>query len=77
MGYTNYHYQKESFTDDEWEYIQHHKKKIIQHFNYVEIEEDTSDDDTISLNGVGYGAVCNVMPGRFAPTVKNSTFGNW
>tara|TARA_R100001163_G_scaffold27225_1_gene22094 strand:- start:454 stop:834 length:381 start_codon:yes stop_codon:yes gene_type:complete len=52
MGYTNYHYQKESFTDDEWEYIQHHKKKIIQHFNYIEIEEDTSDDGIISLNGV-------------------------
>ena len=30
MGYTNYHYQKESFTDEEWEYIQHHKKKITR-----------------------------------------------
>ena len=53
MGYTNYHYQKESFTDGEWQNIQRYKKKIIQHFNYIEIEEDTSDDDTISLNGVG------------------------
>ena len=56
MGYTNYHYQKENFNDHEWKYIQNHKKKIIQHFNYVEIEEDTSDDDTISLNGVGENA---------------------
>ena len=56
MGYTNYHYQKESFTDEEWEYIQHHKKKIMEHFNYIEIEEDTSDDGTISLNGVGENA---------------------
>ena len=53
MGYTNYHYQKESFTDEEWEYIQHHKKKIMEHYHDIEIEEDTSDDDTISLNGVG------------------------
>ena len=53
MGYTNYHYQKESFNDGEWQNIQRYKKNIIQHFNYIEIEEDTSDDDTISLNGVG------------------------
>ena len=53
MGYTNYHYQKESFTDGEWQNIQRYKKKIIQHFNYIEIEEDTSDDGIISLNGVG------------------------
>ncbi len=52
MGYTNYHYQKESFTDEEWEYIQHHKKKIMEHFHDIEIEEDTSDDGIISLNGV-------------------------
>ena len=53
MGYTNYHYQKENFNDHEWKYIQDHKKKIMQHLNYIEIEEDTSDNDTISLNGVG------------------------
>ena len=53
MGYTNYHYQKENFNDHEWKYIQDQKKKIMQHLNYIEIEEDTSENDTISLNGVG------------------------
>ena len=42
MGYTNYHYQKENFNDHEWKYIQDHKKKIMQHLNYIEIEEDKS-----------------------------------
>ena len=37
MGYTNYHYQKENFNDHEWKYIQDHKKKIMQHLNYIEI----------------------------------------
>lgn len=53
MGYTNYHYQTESLNNEEWEYIQHHKKKIIEHFYDVEIEDDTSDEDIIFLNGVG------------------------
>jgi len=53
MGYTNYHYQTEDLNNEEWEYIQHHKKKIMEHFNDVEIEEDTSDKDVIFLNGVG------------------------
>jgi hypothetical protein len=53
MGYTNYHYQKENFNDEEWDYILHHKNKIMEHFGDVEIEEDISDKDTIFLNGVG------------------------
>ena len=53
MGYTNYHYQTEDLNNEEWEYIQHHKKKIMEHFNDVEIEEDISNNDIIFLNGVG------------------------
>ena len=46
MGYTNYHYQKENFNDEEWDYILHHKKKIMEHCGDVEIEEERRDKDT-------------------------------
>ena len=52
MGYTNYWYQKESFTKGEWDVLKEVANKLIEPFrNDLDIVED--DENVINLNGVG------------------------
>lgn len=55
MGYTNFWYQKESFTNGEWDILKDEANKIIEPFrNDLDIEED--DKNVIFLNGVGHNS---------------------
>mgnify|MGYP003656089136 FL=1 len=52
MGYTNFWYQKESFTNGEWDVLKEVANKLIEPFrNDLDIVED--DENVINLNGVG------------------------